>query len=365
MILGGYGNFGKRISAALAEKGIEVLIAGRNIENARHLAGKLEPQAKAIQVDERTDCADVLQEHKPSVIVNTVGPFQGQGYEIARTAIAHQTHYIDLADGRDFVNGITKLDGDAKAQGVAIITGASTVPALTDAVLAKFCGEFERIDQLKYGISPGQRAERGLATTRAILSYVGKPFARFSSIRPDVYGWQDLYRQHYPDIGVRWMANCEVPDLDLLPPRYQIGTIQFSAGLELGFLHLGLWGLSHLVRLGLPLSLPRFARPLLAASNWFNRFGSRDGGMHIVLTGTDADRPHRRIERRWFIIARDGDGPHIPTVPAIILAERIVRGEVPPSGAYPCLGLISLSDYLGELQELAVNTVTDCQSVGP
>jgi hypothetical protein len=362
LILGGYGNFGKRIAAALVSKGVTVLIAGRDVQKARQLAGELGPLASEIQIDVRTNLSDALSTAKPDVIINTVGPFQGQGYEVARAAIAHRTHYVDLADGREFVTGITKLNTMAKENGIAVIAGASTVPVLPDAVLAEFQDEFEQISKMRYGISPGQGSERGLATTQGILSYVGKPLARFSSIHPKIYGWQDIYRQHYPGLGLRWMANCEVPDLDLLPPRYQIGTIQFSAGLELRSLHLGLWGLSHLVRLGVPLALPKLAKPLLVASNWFNRFGSQDGGMHVILSGVDADHPKQQMERSWYIIARDGDGPHIPTVPAIILADRIAKGKTPPVGAYPCLGMISLSEYLAELRGLKVNTVTSCQS---
>ncbi len=172
---------------------------------------------------------------------------------------------------------------------VCVVSGASTVPGLSSAVLEHFRSEFAEIDSLKFGISPGQQAERGLATTQGILSYVGKPLKPFPGHRHTVYGWQDLYRQPYPDIGKRWMANCDIPDLDLLPERYGIKSIQFSAGLELSALHLGLWGLSWLVRAGLPLNLPRFAKPMLAASNWFNGMGSADGGMHVIITGKDRD----------------------------------------------------------------------------
>src|SRR5262249_44252745 len=148
----------------------------------------------------------------------------------------------------------------------------------SSAVLEHFKCDFAEIELFKYGISPGQKAERGLATTQGILTYVGKALRMFSGRTKPAYGWQDIYRQHYPEIGARWMANCDIPDLDLLPKNYGIKAIQFSAGLELGFLHLGLWALSWLVRWGLPLDLPRYAEPLLTISNWFNSLGSADGG---------------------------------------------------------------------------------------
>lgn len=365
LILGGYGNFGKRISAALASKGIPVLIAGRSLEKASDLARSIGPNATPLKLDVETGLTRAFKEHRPCVVVNTVGPFQGQGYDVARAAIDHKIHYIDLADGREFVTGINTLDQQAKDAGVTVISGASTVPALSDAVVAAYTSDFARIDLMKYGIAPGQGAERGLATTRAILGYVGRKLEPFKGIRSDIYGWQDVYRQPYPSLGARWMANCDIPDLDLLPDRHNIEKIQFSAGLELGVMHLGLWAMSRLVRLGLPLPLERMAPALLSMSNWFNPFGSKDGGMHVFLTGESAQNPGQQIERSWFIVARNGCGPHIPTIPAIILATRIAKGDQPAAGAMPCLGLVSLADYLSELETLDIKTITHLRSIAP
>lgn len=355
LILGGYGNFGKRIAAALAGKGMSVIVAGRDGAKAEALAREIGAQAACFDV--RAGLAEALQRNKPAVVVNTCGPFQGADYSVAETCIAHGEHYIDLADGREFVTGIAALDASAKAAGVAVISGASTVPGLSSAVIEHFKHEFSSIDELIFGISPGQQAERGLATTKGILTYVGKPLKPFAG-HPQAYGWQDIYRQDYPGLGKRWMSNCEIPDLDLLPERYGIKSIRFSAGLELSIEHLGLWALSWLVRLGLPLHLPRFAAPLLRMADALNGWGSADGGMHMILRGKGVDgKPH---ERRWFIVAKDGYGPHIPTIPAIILAERLARGEALPTGAYACVSLVSLEVYMAALDTYPIQMVAEC-----
>jgi hypothetical protein len=210
---------------------------------------------------------------------------------------------------------------------------------------------------LVFGISPGQQAERGLATTQGILTYVGKLLKPFAGAERPVYGWQDIYCQDYPELGKRWMANCDIPDLDLLPERYSIRSIRFSAGLELSALHLGLWLLSWAVRVGLPLNLSQHADSLLTTSNWFNSYGTAHGGMHVILRGKGAgDQPH---ERRWFIIAKDGDGPQIPCVPAIVLAKRLACGESLKAGAYPCVGLVSLEEYMEELQSFSIKQLAE------
>ena len=108
--------------------------------------------------------------------------------------------------------------------------------------------------------------------------------------------------------------------------------------------------------MGLPLNLQRFAGPLLTMSNWFNGMGSADGGMHMVIAGEDlAGAPHTRS---WFIIAKDGDGPHIPAIPAIVLAKQLVRNELDLTGAMPCVGLVSMDAYVQELASYEIYTRT-------
>ncbi|MDV6332407.1 hypothetical protein [Asticcacaulis sp. 201] len=179
------------------------------------------------------------------------------------------------------------------------------------------------------------------------MSYVGKPLRPFAD-HPRAYGWQDAHRQTYPVMGPRWLSTCDIPDLDLLPPVYGLKSIRFGAGLELGFMHLGLGLMSVLVRAGLPIDLPRFAKPLLAVSDAFNIMGSDVGGMHVILMGIGLDGAP--LTHRWFIVAKSGDGPQIPCVPAILLARRLYEnGPGISAGAFPCVGLITLEDYLDEL----------------
>lgn len=354
LILGGYGNFGKRIAESLVKERIPVIIAGRDQKRAAACCAALSAEWASYSVfDIKNNLKQHLDKFKPAVVINTCGPFQGSDLSVAEQCIACGVHYIDLADGREFVNRITVLDQQAKDKHVTVISGASTVPCLSSAVIEHYRPQFSAIEFLKYGISPGQQAERGLATTRGIMTYIGKPLKPFPGIAPVVYGWQDIYRQRYPEIGSRWMANCDIPDLDLFPQHYGIRKIQFSAGLELSLPHIGLWLLSWLVRAGAPIDLPKLASPLLAMSNRLNTFGSADGGMHMIFQGKD--QQGLSLTRKWFILARDGDGPYIPTVPAVILAGKLVNGQLQKTGAYPCMGIVTLDEYLDGLKGKTVS----------
>jgi hypothetical protein len=353
MILGGYGTFGKRIAMGLKARKLKVIIAGRDEAKAKDLAHNLNADYACFDI--KTKLHDALSRFRPKIVIHTAGPFQGADYSVAQAVIQSGAHYIDLADGRAFVTGFKALEALAKANNVVAITGASTVPCLSSAVIEAVKSKFSEFDTLSFGICPGQGAERGIATTKAILSYVGKPLKPFAG-HPRAYGWQGLRSHRFLGLGRRWLGDCDVPDLDLLPQKYGFKSIRFGAGLEVGLIHLGLWAMSWGVRFKLlPFELPQLTKPLLYIANGFDRFGSDDGGMFMAMSGKDLSGQDIKIN--WQIIAKGGDGPQIPAVPAILLAERLLKNDPALlSGAMSSLGLIDLKAYIEALQTYQINT---------
>jgi len=53
-------------------------------------------------------------------------------------------------------------------------------------------------------------------------------------------------------------------------------------------------------------------------------------------------------------VAKEGDGPQIPCVPAILLAKTLAEGGSILPGAQPCLGLVGLQEYLNELKRFSI-----------
>lgn len=151
------------------------------------------------------------------------------------------------------------------------------------------------------------------------------------------------------------MANCDIPDLDLLPKKYGIKNIYFSAGMESTLLHLGIWLLAWIIRLGIPINLAKHASFLLYISHWFDFLGTADGGMHMIIQGKDKN--NKAHEVKCFVIAKNSSGPQIPTIPAIILAKQLVSGELKYTGACACVGMISLEEYLLALKQFDIEFI--------
>ena len=358
LIIGGYGNFGSFIARRLAQDdNIQLIIAGRSLASAQSFVTSLyaRQDVEAAQLDINDGLSASLALLNPEIVIHTSGPFQSQGYEVASACIERGCHYIDLADGREFVAGIVELDQKARDKGVLVVSGASSVPCLTSALVDHYQTMFETIEHLDYGITTAQKTNRGLATTTAILGYVGKPFTTLQNgSMTTVYGWQDLHSRHYRGLGRRMLGNCDVPDLALFPERYPgLRSLRFCAGLEIPFIHIGLWGLSGLVRAGIISNLTRFAPALLRLAMLFDWAGSANSGFHMVITGKDRTGSEQRLN--FELIAKGGDGPYIPCTPAILIASRLASGELTQTGATPCVGLISQDDYLNALADLDIS----------
>jgi hypothetical protein len=365
LIIGGYGNFGSYIARSLAgDSDIRLLIGGRSVDKARTFAASLNPchSAEGHAVDIDDDLAAAFARMAPDIVIHTTGPFQKQDHRVARACIAKGCHYLDLADARDFVATIDRLDADAKAQNVLVVSGASSVPCLTAAIVDAHLSAFLRLEAVDYGISAAQHTNRGLATTSAVLSYVGKPMTMLrGGEMKTVYGWEDTHAEHYPGLGWRLFGNCDIPDLTLFPKRYPtLKRMRFAAGHELKLLHIGTRILGSLVRLGLIASLDHHAESLLRVALLFDRFGSGRSGFHMVLSGTGRDG--NPLARRFVIVARSGDGPYIPCMPAILMARRLAKGEVIRRGAMPCLDLIDLDAYLAALKGLDITIFKDADA---
>ena len=345
LVLGGYGHFGGRICRALSDD-VTLIVAGRDAARAYRLAHTLGARHESTALDHNApELSARLIALRVNAVIHTCGPFQSQDYHVAQACIAAGVHYIDLADAREFVNGIGALDTAACKKGVLVTSGASTLPALSSAVIDEHAGLFAKIDAIHISIAPGQRTPRGVATLESVLSYCGKPIQVWRQGRwQAVHGWQGLHRFVYPELGARWLARCDVPDLQLFPSRYAgVQSVRFDAALELAVAQMAFWLLAGLVRMGIIAQASYYARSLQWLGRGFDWLGSDTGGMHIGLLGTGHDGRTTRLD--WHLLARHEHGPEIPCLPAIILARKLAAGTLTARGAVPCMGLMHLAEF--------------------
>ena len=129
LILGGYGMFGGRLARLPdAESRLTLIVAGRSLTASRDLLRRTYRRAR--RLCRRRSTARAISPRNcraltPDIVVDASGPFQGYAdpYRLVRAAIAYGLHYLDLADGSDFVNGIAQFDAAARERGVFVLSG--------------------------------------------------------------------------------------------------------------------------------------------------------------------------------------------------------------------------------------------------
>lgn len=406
LLLGGFGLFGSRIASGLIIQAISqgisspnVILTSRNRYDRQYEEIKLRVLQKLNQNANNNAILDSdikkllrqsnfnaqnfeilekqIKSQKINTVINCIGPFQKADYAIPSLCAKLGVDYIDLSDARDYVSSFSEqLDKIAKSNGVHLITGASSFPGLSSSVL-KFLIEkskITRIDKVNIAVSPGNKTQRGIATIESILGQVGKPIP-WAWHKKNTFGWQELNLskkgQFHPKIrNRRWLSAIDVPDMAIMP-QYLSGLtndpklpkVEFKAGLENSFMHLGLYSATWLVRAGLIKEMSPYSKILKKLSEtriFYDWMGSDRGGMFVELEGWSESRKEN-LRIIWRLYGGSGEGVQIPATPAIVLTFnlmgrkdknlRMMKGSDDLRiGAYPCLGLFDITEFMSKFE---------------
>lgn len=349
LILGGYGVFGGRLAECLSDlDDLHLIVAGRSGGKARAFCqaytGK--PEMTALKLD-RACAAEALARLKPDLVVDATGPFQTYGddpYALPRAAIAAGIPYLDFADGAAFVEGIAALDAEARAAGVFALSGVSSFPVLTAAVVREI-GAGMTVRRISAGIAPSPFAGIGLNVMRAVVGYAGEPVTLTRGGQEvAVPGLVESRRVTIAPPGRLPLRNTrfslvDVPDLRVLPRAHPgLRDVWVGAGPVPEVLHRALNLLARLRAWRLLPNLGRFA-PLYYAVLNRARFGEHRGGMFVEVEGDGGQR------RCWHLLAEGDDGPMIPSMAIEILVRKMLAGDRPAPGARPATDALTLADY--------------------
>lgn len=355
LILGGYGVFGGRLAQVLAGADLQILIAGRKLAKAQGFAA-LHPGTEPIKAD-RATVAETLRIYHPDILVDASSPFQTYGtdpYSVLRACIDSHTNYLDFADGADFVNGVGQFDAEAKAARIFALSGVSSFPVLTAAVLREMAKTME-IEEVTGGIAPSPHAGVGLNVLRAVLGYAGQPVNLIRNGQPTIArGLAETLRYTVAPPGALPLHNtlfslADVPDLRAIPAALpQIRSLWMGAGPLPEPLHRLLITLAKLPLPNLAPIAPLAYKVLNALT-----YGEHRGGVFIEEKGTAQGQP---VTRSWHMLAEGDDGPLIPSMATCALIRQTRAGHPPAPGARSGIDALSLHDYETLFQSRAITT---------
>ncbi|SMP23901.1 SDR family oxidoreductase [Shimia sagamensis] len=350
VVLGGYGVFGSRLTELLLRDGHEVTIVGRDAGKADALATRLGCDWAAFDIHRD---AEKLLELKPEVVIDAAGPFQAygaDGYHVARLCIDIGADYLDLADDAAFAQGISGLDEAAKAAGRRVLSGVSSVPALSGAVAAELCRDMAQVDLIETAILPGNQAPRGASVMASILSQLGAAVPVWRGSRwQDQKGWSDARSVTLMPGLTRRARFIEVPDICLFPKVFGARSVMFRAGMELGILN---WGMAIVaaVRSVWPFEITtRRLAVFRSLAQILQPFGTDRGGMAVDVVGAVSGAT---VRRSWRLVAEAGEGPFMPAVAARAVVRNLA--DIPP-GARACVTEVPLKEMQAAFADLQVH----------
>ena len=355
LILGGYGTFGGRLAQLLAdEPRLTLLIAGRSAEKAAAFCYNLASSAQLLPLvfDRYGDIKTQLAASNPDIVVDASGPFQMYGtapYRVVEGCIAERIHYLDLADGSDFVKGISTYDEAAKSRGIFVLSGVSSFPVLTAAVVRKLSQGLRSVYSIKGGIAPSPYAGVGLNVIRAIAGYAGQPIRLMRDGKESIgYALTETMRYTICPPGKLPLRNTrfslvDVPDLQIIANDWPgLDSIWMGAGPVPEILHRVLNGLAWLVRWKIIPTLHSFANIFHHAINIL-RWGEHRGGMFVSVEGSHENGS--KVERSWHLLAEGSDGPLIPSMAIEAIVRQMLDNKIPPAGARPATHDLELEEY--------------------
>lgn len=356
LIVGGYGVFGGRIVELLENEAcLTIIVAGRSAEKALAYCdsrGSVMAKLVAAALDRNGNLEIELGKHRPDILIDASGPFQVYGkdsYRLVEACIASGVNYLDLADGSDFVAGMPAFDDAAKRNSVFALSGVSSFPVLTAAVVRRLSSDMTRVETIKGGIAPSPFAGVGENVIRAIASYAGQPVMLRRDGR-DAVGHPLAEHMRYTiapggrvPVKNTLFSLVDVPDLRVLGELWpEAKTIWMGAGPVPEIFHRALAALAKLVKWRLIPSLSPLA-PLMHFVMNHIRWGEHRGGMFVAVQGFG--EAGEALSRSWHLLAEGSDGPLIPAMAVEALVRKALSGAPPTAGARACVRDLELADY--------------------
>lgn len=134
-VFGATGLSGRGVARELVDRGADVVLVGRDQNKLASVSLSVGGSVRTRVVSGLAELVRLLHVEKPGVVVNAVGPYSATSLPLARASLAAGVHYLDQANELEPVRQLLELDGEARRQGVTLVTGAGFGVLATEALV--------------------------------------------------------------------------------------------------------------------------------------------------------------------------------------------------------------------------------------
>ena len=160
-ILGATGRSGRAVAGRLAGTDVSLVLVGRDPHRLAQTAGAVGGDVRTLVAGSPEEIVAQVGRQRPTVVVNTIGPFTETTLPIARACLSG-SHYVALANDVIAVSGLFGLHGQAVAAGRTLVTGAGFGVLGTESVVAMLCRDRPGPDRVRVDAVASVEIEAGV-----------------------------------------------------------------------------------------------------------------------------------------------------------------------------------------------------------
>lgn len=214
LVYGAYGYTGERIASEALDRGLDIVVAGRNGTKTRGLGIELGVESR---VADPGELAPELEDI--DAVLNCAGPFTRTAEPVVDACLDTETAYLDITGERPVVDALAERDRDAETAGVPVLpaVGFDVVP--TDCLACHLHDRLPGAASLALGVKTRAALSRG--TLETILEHAdgGGAVRRDGTLESVAVG----ERTREIDFG-------NGPQTGLLAPLADVSTAYYTTG---------------------------------------------------------------------------------------------------------------------------------------
>jgi hypothetical protein len=339
IVFGGYGTFGRQVVRALVERGVNVVVAGRDRAQAEALARSLQPAQSAMVADLSQPESCLAAVRGKAVAIHCAGPFRNCGHGLLEACLEAGCHYVDIADDRSYARAVRDMSDRFQSRGLAAVYGCSSLPGLSGALaLRARAGTQEIPAGARVTLFIGNRNPKGAAAIASLLRVVGCPI---EAPQRTLIGFRGPEVVALPaPFGKRKVYPFESPEYDVFPSGLGVRSVRVMVGFELRFATRAI-ALLAACRSGYGPGTAKLLALLGSLTGWL---GCSGGAVMTELFFSGG-------RTRWAALATPENGQRMAALPAVMVACALLQTpHVRPgaSTAYEFLGAETLLRQMAE-----------------
>ncbi|MEF8780192.1 MAG: saccharopine dehydrogenase NADP-binding domain-containing protein [Haloferacaceae archaeon] len=161
LIYGAYGYTGELVAREAADRGVDLVVAGRDGAKVRRIGDRLGCESRAFDLD--GDVAEAVGD--VAAVLNCAGPFVDTYRPLVEACLRTGTHYLDVTGELPVFEALAGRDGEAQRAGVCLLPGVGFDVVPTDCLAGHLHDRLPSATQLRLGFDPTGSVSRGTLVT--------------------------------------------------------------------------------------------------------------------------------------------------------------------------------------------------------